>query len=58
MGTFLVPLLKGCGSLAATIACVTTYNRFLHLIGADDEGNVGGKAKGGLVFHSEIKMLL
>ena len=40
-----------------TIACVTTYNRFLHLIiGANDEARQGeGKVKGGLVFQHGFK---
>ena len=38
--------LDGCRSLVvnwpaiASIACVTTYNRFLHLIGANDQGHI------------------
>ena len=46
-GHSLMPL-GGCRSLLvnwpaiASIACVTTYNRFLHLIGANDQGHMVG----------------
>ena len=52
--------LGGCRSLVvnwpaiASIACVTTYNRFLHLIGANDQGHmVGARLRGFSSMESE-----
>ena len=56
LGT-LVPL-EGCRPLVVvnwphTIACVTTYNRFLHLIiGANDEARQGGARLREVLFSS------